>query len=88
MPPEKTSPPAAAMPERSAMVGSLEPLCAVCGRPRSPRKRETCSDACRTALNRRRKTDAEAARDRKIRAYLTTAAESLEAAMTMLGEGR
>jgi hypothetical protein len=53
-----------------------------------PRTRETCSDACRTALNRRRKADAEAARDRKIRAYLLTAEESLEAAKRLLGEGR
>ncbi len=41
--------------ERSAVVVFSEPVCAFCGRPRSPRKRETCSDRCRVALSRRRR---------------------------------
>ena len=55
---KKASPPAPAQPERSAiLIDSLGPVCAICGGPRSPRKREACSDACRTALNRQRKAE-------------------------------
>ena len=36
--------------ERSAVVASSGPICAMCGRPRDPRKREACSDKCRTEL--------------------------------------
>lgn len=43
--------------ERSGMVGSPEPVCVVCGGPRSSRKREACSDPCRTELRRQRKAE-------------------------------
>ena len=64
-------------PERSAVVGSPELVCVVCGGPRSPRKREACSDACRTALNRRRKADAEGKRKAELRALLEAALNKL-----------
>jgi predicted nucleic acid-binding Zn ribbon protein len=57
-------------PERSAPVGSPELACIVCGGPRDPRKREACSDKRRTALSRRRRTQAQTTCDRAIRATL------------------
>ncbi len=56
--------------EHSASVVVLERVCSVCGRPRSAQRRETCSDRCRTALNRRRQQEALQARDQEIRAAL------------------
>ena len=67
-----------APPERSAVVASPQPVCAACGGPRDPRKREACSDKCRTELSRRRRQDALRARDDEIRALLTTALKKLE----------
>jgi predicted nucleic acid-binding Zn ribbon protein len=63
--------------ERSAVVASPQPVCAVCGGPRDSRKRETCSGKCRTALSRRRRTEAEQTRDREVRALLKAALERL-----------
>ena len=65
-------------PERSAVVGSSRPVCAVCGGPRDPRKREACSDRCRAELSRRRRTDALRARDNEIRALLAAVLRKLE----------
>jgi predicted nucleic acid-binding Zn ribbon protein len=65
-------------PERSAVVGSSQPVCAVCGGPRDPRKREACSDKCRAELSRRRRRDALRIRDDGIRALLATALKKLE----------
>ena len=65
-------------PERSAVVASPQPVCAVCGGPRHPRKREACSDKCRAELSRRRRGDALRARDDEIRALLATALKKLE----------
>jgi predicted nucleic acid-binding Zn ribbon protein len=59
------------------MLGSPRPVCRVCGRPRSPRKRETCSDACRTALNRQRKADAERRQKADVGALLEAALNRL-----------
>jgi hypothetical protein len=41
--------------ECSGVVASPESVRRVCGKPPSPRKRETCSDRCRTELNRQRR---------------------------------
>jgi predicted nucleic acid-binding Zn ribbon protein len=64
-------------PERSAMVGSPERRCVVCGQPRSPRKQAACSDACRAALSRTRRADARRERNAEIRALLEAALEKL-----------
>jgi predicted nucleic acid-binding Zn ribbon protein len=64
--------------ERSAVVASPEPVCTVCGGPRGPRKRETCSDKCRAGLSRQRRKDAQRSRDDKIRTLLETALKKLD----------
>jgi predicted nucleic acid-binding Zn ribbon protein len=64
--------------ERSAVIGSPGPVCAACGGPRDPRKREACSDKCRAALSRRRKVDARRARDHEVRMLLETALRKLK----------
>jgi len=64
--------------ERSAVVASSKPVCAVCGGPRGSQKREACSDKCRAELSRRRRKDALRARDDEIRVLLTTALKKLE----------
>jgi predicted nucleic acid-binding Zn ribbon protein len=71
------APVAGSSPERSAPVGSPQPVCVVCGGPRELRKREACSDKCRAALSRRRRKDAQRTRDEAIRALLETALEKL-----------
>jgi predicted nucleic acid-binding Zn ribbon protein len=63
--------------ERSGVVGSPEPACVVCGGPRDPRKRETCSDACRAALSRARRARAQLKCNAEIRAMLEAALEKL-----------
>src|SRR5215467_74545 len=63
---------------RSDVVASPQPVCAVCGGPRDPRKREACSDKCRTELSRRRRKGALRRRDGEIRALLATALRKLE----------
>ena len=65
-------------PERSAVVASHEPVCEVCQKPRPARRRATCSDRCRTELNRRRRRDALRTRDDEIRVLLVTALRKLE----------
>jgi len=75
---EESLPPTTPEPERSPLlIDSPERRCVVCGRQRGPRKRETCSDACRTALNRQRKADAERKRKAETRALLEAALENL-----------
>src|SRR5262249_51561995 len=64
--------------DRSDVVASPQPVCAVCGGPRGSRKREACSDRCRTELSRRRRKDALRRRDGEIRALLATALRKLE----------
>jgi hypothetical protein len=64
--------------ERSAVVGSQQPVCAACGGPRDPRRREACSDRCRVALSRKRRAEALAKRDRELRALLEEALRKLE----------
>jgi len=64
-------------PERSVLVDSPEPACVVCGGPRGPRKRATCSDACRAALSRTRRVDAQLERDAEIRGLLEAALKRL-----------
>jgi predicted nucleic acid-binding Zn ribbon protein len=60
-------------PERSALVDSPERRCAACKGPLPAGKREACSDACRAALSRRRRTDAQRERDAEIRGLLEAA---------------
>ena len=67
-----------AQPERSGVVASLQPVCAVCQAPRAPGRKEACSDRCRTELSRRRRKDALRIRDDEIRALLVTALKKLE----------
>ena len=64
--------------ERSGVIGSSAPVCAVCGGPRSPRKRETCSDRCRAELSRRRRKDVQRIWDEEIRTLLEVALKKLE----------
>jgi predicted nucleic acid-binding Zn ribbon protein len=69
------------------MVGSAEPVCTVCGKPRDPRKQATCSAACRRALSRQRLAEAHRQRDEEIRGLLGQAERLLAAARTRLEEG-
>ena len=71
-------PEARAESERSGVVGSSESVCAACGGPRGPRKREACSDKCRAALSRRRRAEAGKTRDRDLRELLKAALRKLE----------
>jgi predicted nucleic acid-binding Zn ribbon protein len=64
-------------PERSGLVDSPERWCVVCGGPLGPRKQAACSDACRTALNRKRKAEAERNRKEEIRALREAALKRL-----------
>jgi predicted nucleic acid-binding Zn ribbon protein len=73
-----SSPPDGPSPERSAPVGSPQPVCVICGGPREIRKREACSDKCRAALSRRRRNEAQSTRDGKIRLLLEAALKTLE----------
>jgi len=73
-------------PERSAVVASQEPVCAVCGGPRDSRKRATCSDRCRAALSRRRRTQTQTTRDREIRAALEAIAGLVQVTLGRLGD--
>jgi predicted nucleic acid-binding Zn ribbon protein len=79
MSPPDSRPQVPAAVERSGVVASPQPACAVCGSPRDPRKRETCSDKCRAALSRQRQAEAGERRDREVR-------ELLEAALKRLAE--
>lgn len=74
--PDSPSQVAAAV-ERSGVVASPEPICAVCGGPRDARKREECSDKCRVALSRQRRASAMEARDRAVEALLEAALRRL-----------
>ena len=64
--------------ERSAVIASSGPICALCGRPRDPRKRESCPDKCRAGLGRQRRQCALKARDNEIRALWVTDLKKLE----------
>lgn len=72
--------------ERSGVVASPQPVCAVCGGPRDPRKREACSDRCRAALSRRRRDEAAQRRSREVRALLEAALRRLEEGTPLLAE--
>ena len=78
-PPQPQLPP---QPERAGfsppVLGSPRPVCIVCGAPREPSKREACSNKCRAALTRQRKTERQERRDGEILALLEHA-ERLEA---------
>ena len=64
--------------ERSDVVASPQPVCAVCGGPRGPRKQEACSDKCRAELSRQRRMGDLRARDDEIRALPATALKKLD----------
>ena len=63
-----------------SVVGSGEPSCAcpICGTPLKGRQTSACSDRCRAALSRRRRTEGQAEKERRVR-------ELLEAAVRVLG---
>jgi hypothetical protein len=71
--------------ERSAHAASSQHACAVCGRPRSARRRETCSDRCRTALSRKRCQEALQKRDEEIRTTLEVIMRLGQAVLARLG---
>jgi predicted nucleic acid-binding Zn ribbon protein len=73
--------------ERSAVVGSPQPVCDVCGGPRDPGKREACSDKCRAALSRRRRSHTQTTRDQEIRAVLEAIAGLVQGTLERLGKG-
>ncbi len=60
-----------------AVVGFRDPIsghpCPVCASPLTGRQRVACSDRCRAALSRRRKADALAERERRLRKLLEAA---------------
>jgi predicted nucleic acid-binding Zn ribbon protein len=72
-------------PERSALVGCPQPVCVVCGGPRELRKREACSDKCRAALSRRRRTQLQTTRDQETRAALEAIAGLVQVTLSRLG---
>ena len=68
----------------SSVLGSPQPVCAVCGGHRDARKREACSDRCRAALSRRRRVQAQASRDDELRATLTEIRALVQASLRRL----
>lgn len=70
--------------ERSAVVVSSQPVCAICGGRHDASKRETCSDRCRPALSRRRRAQAQASRDDGLRAILTEIGRLVQATVRRL----
>jgi predicted nucleic acid-binding Zn ribbon protein len=87
MPALTPTPPDGPGPERSALVGSPQPVCVVCGRPRDLRKREACSDKCRAALSRHRRALSQTTRDRETRAALEAIAGLVQVTLGRLGKG-
>ena len=67
----------------ASVVASSQRLCPACGRVLTPRQ-SACSGRCRAILSRRRRATARESRDRKVRALLLTAQESVEAALRSL----
>ena len=63
---------AAMAPAAGNVVASPLP-CPVCGQAMTGRKTSACSDKCRAALSRRRRVEAQAARDRRVREFLEAA---------------
>lgn len=87
MSPRRSLPPDGPSPERSALVGSPQPVCVVCGGPREPRKREACSDKCRAALSRRRRAQIQTTRDQETRAALEVIAGLVQGTLGRLEKG-
>jgi hypothetical protein len=84
-PEPEVSPRAARAPLSSAVIASSEPVCPICGTVRGARLwMSACSDRCRAALSRRRKAEAQAARDaailEEIEAHHLRVAELLQTA--------
>jgi predicted nucleic acid-binding Zn ribbon protein len=76
-----------ATPVSGALVDS--PACLHCGKaiPRPRNGQRACSGRCRWALWKAGRESAAQARDRKIREYLLTAEESLQAIRGLLRDG-
>jgi predicted nucleic acid-binding Zn ribbon protein len=70
--------------KRSAVVGSPQPVCAICGGPRDERRREACSDQCRAALSRRRRVQSQTTRHQEIRAALEAIAGLVQVTLERL----
>jgi hypothetical protein len=81
-------PPDGPSPERSALVGSPQPVCVVCGGPRNPRKREACSDKCRAAISRLRRAQIQTTSDQETRAALEAIAGLAQGTLGRLDKGR
>jgi predicted nucleic acid-binding Zn ribbon protein len=73
--------------ERSGVIGSPQPVCAICGGPRDRRKREACSDKCRAALSRRRRALTQTTRDQETRAALEAIARLVQGTLRRLEKG-
>jgi predicted nucleic acid-binding Zn ribbon protein len=70
--------------ERAGVVAFPQPVCAACGGPREPQKREACSDRCRAALSRRRRAEAETTRQQQTETELAVSRGDLKDAQAVL----
>jgi len=84
MPAHLPEPQVQPQPERAGVVGSPQPVCAVCGEPRELRKREACSGRCRAALSRRRRALSQTTRDREVLAALDAIARLVQGPLKRL----
>jgi predicted nucleic acid-binding Zn ribbon protein len=80
-----------AQPERAGfstpVLGSPQSVCVVCGGPRDPRRREACSDKCRAALSRHRRTQTQTTRDQETRDALEAIARLVQVTLGRLEKG-
>jgi len=75
----EVSPQAARAPLSSAVIGSSQPVCPICGTARGVRLWiAACSPKCRAALSRRRRKDAQRNRDEDLLTLLETALKKLD----------
>ncbi len=75
-PPEQSERAALAKPG-GPVVGSSRPF-SVCGEPMLGRRTSACSNRCRAAKSRRRRTEAQTERDQRVRDLLTAALREVE----------
>src|SRR5260370_12549113 len=72
---------------RAPVVASPEAVCAACGWSLAGAQRVACSGRCRAALARRRRDEAQPARDTEIRVALGTIAHLVPATLGRLERG-
>jgi predicted nucleic acid-binding Zn ribbon protein len=58
---------AAVAPFCDRLPGQPRPLCPICGTPMEGRRTSACSDRCRAALSRRRRLEAQATKETRLR---------------------